>query len=289
MPDLTDRRERLGVTRLALLVLAIMLLPGTVAAAQDATEEPAPPPTDEPTVEPPAPEPRPLPVEEDLDAVVAPPSTPAADDAQGDDDAGTASDGEAPALPPEPAPAEVEAAEGEEAEEVAAPPGVPAQDDTALETPLPPAAPEVPPVVDLGVNRVPTFGTAVRPATGDAPLAGLRPYVESPQVAGVQVAPAPGAEDETDPAPTGKQVVTPPQPLLRAAAASLQIIRPSWPATALAFVLTLGAAAVRAAAVSRRRTRLLGLGRRPATGDGHAVRPPTLPAWAGLAVRPLDR
>lgn len=250
------------------------------AAPPAPTDEAAPPavPTPTPTPEQPAPTPR--------------PST------------------EAPLVPELPAteapPGQLGTAEGEDPEEVAAPPGTPdlapPPGDPAAGAPADPAAPPAqldpsaaglePPPVDYGPNLVPSLQTATAPSSSlDGSFDG-GPSVPAPMVAGddpASPASAPQGGAATTPSAGGTPTTPTAEPspfatpsaVLTVAASSLDVVRPTWYATALA-VLVVVAAAVWATAVRVR------------NGDevlpvlSGAVRPADVPAWLGRSVRPAD-
>lgn len=292
MQDLTGLNERRNTFILAILLVAILLVPAIPGAAQVGRAD-APPAVPSTT---PTPTPTPTPTDD-----------PSSEEVLGGvidrlDDLGGSEAPEPTTAPSEPTDVE---AEGEEPEEVVAPtppsqepapaegevvaqgdepvpavePTVPAEGEAAADGEVPALTP--PPIETYGVSVVPSLGTAQRPLSD--PLSG-DPMVLAPMVAGQDVKPESPAVAGTA-APEKSALLEAAEPVQNVAAASLSVIQPSWFATTMAMLVLLGAAAY--GAVLRRRgervPEALAFGR----PVGGAVRPSDQSRMA-RSVRPAD-
>ena len=241
MQDLTGLTERRHTITLAILLIAILLVPSLPGAAQIGRGEAAPPPVPAATPTPtptPTPEPTEDPSSDDVLSGVMDRL-----DGMGEDEA--PADGPT-AAPSDPAsdPAVVEA-EGDDAEEVVAPTAPPADQPVEGEVPVEGEGAvdgeqpgiEPPPITSYGVSVVPSLGSAARPLTN--PLSN-DPLVMAPMVAGQEVAPNGQGSAVAEAAAAIAPVA---DPVSNVAAASLSIIQPSWFATTMAMLVLLVAAA----------------------------------------------
>ncbi|HUG86519.1 MAG TPA: hypothetical protein VMM13_18270, partial [Euzebya sp.] len=198
-----------------------------------------------------------------------------------------------PSPPPSTSPGAVQA-EGDSTQEVVAPPVAPAPagEEVAAADGTPPteAAPgegeeavQPPPLDSYGPQLTPSLGTAISPLTNEmADVTADAPLVLAPQVAG-----QPGQPTQPGSAPPAGSPVesgfgTTIHPVQHAAAATLNIVQPSWYATAAALLVLVAAAGY--AAVLRQR----GQDVPDVLAIPSAIRPGDSPMHMVRSIRPAD-